>query len=81
MLGTRFLAAEEADTHRVYREALLEAGSADAAHMLSFEGGWLNAPHRALANATYRRWRAAGSPPAGPAPTKGGRSSPVTACR
>lgn len=71
MLGTRFLAAEEADTHRVYREALLQAGSADAAHMLLFEGGWPNAPHRALANATYRRWRAAGSPPAGRRPDEG----------
>jgi NAD(P)H-dependent flavin oxidoreductase YrpB (nitropropane dioxygenase family) len=71
MLGTGFLVAEEADTHQVYRDALCQAGAADAAHMLLFEGGWPNAPHRALANATYRRWRAAGSPPAGGRPDEG----------
>jgi nitronate monooxygenase len=71
MLGTGFLVAEEADTHRVYRDALCRAGSADAAHMLLFEGGWPNAPHRALASATYRRWRDAGSPPAGCRPDEG----------
>lgn len=71
MLGTRFLVAEEADTHRTYRDALRQAGPADAIHMLLFEGGWPNAPHRALANATYRRWRAAGSPPSGSRPGEG----------
>jgi NAD(P)H-dependent flavin oxidoreductase YrpB (nitropropane dioxygenase family) len=71
MLGTRFLVAREADTHLVYREAVCRAGSADAAYMLLFEGGWPNAPHRALVNATYRRWRAAGSPPAGHRPDEG----------
>jgi NAD(P)H-dependent flavin oxidoreductase YrpB (nitropropane dioxygenase family) len=64
MLGTRFLAAAEAATHQLYREQLMAATSVDAAYTYCFDGGWPDAPHRALRNDTLRRWEAAGSPPA-----------------
>ncbi|MGW1449544.1 NAD(P)H-dependent flavin oxidoreductase [Micromonospora sp. NPDC002411] len=71
MLGTRFLAADEAATHEVYRRHLIAATGADAVHTLCFDGGWPNAPHRALRNTTLRRWQAAGSPPAPLRPGEG----------
>jgi NAD(P)H-dependent flavin oxidoreductase YrpB (nitropropane dioxygenase family) len=71
MLGTRFLATVEAATHDVYRQHLTAATSADAVHTRCFDGGWPDAPHRALRNATLRRWEAAGSPAAPGRPGEG----------
>ncbi|TCB93451.1 nitronate monooxygenase [Micromonospora zingiberis] len=62
-LGTRFLAAVEAFTHEVYRQHLIAAGPDDTVHTGCFDGGWPDAPHRALRNGTLRRWEQAGSPP------------------
>jgi NAD(P)H-dependent flavin oxidoreductase YrpB (nitropropane dioxygenase family) len=64
-LGTRFLTAAEAFTHEVYRQHLVAARAEDAVHGCCFDGGWPDAPHRALRNDTLRRWEQAGSP-AGP---------------
>jgi NAD(P)H-dependent flavin oxidoreductase YrpB (nitropropane dioxygenase family) len=64
MLGTRFLATTEAATHEVYRQRLIAATSPDTVHTTCFDGGWPNAPHRALRNTTLQLWQAAGSPPA-----------------
>lgn len=61
-LGTRFLTAEEALTHQVYREAVVAAAGQDAVHTTCFDGGWPGAPGRVLANATSRAWEAAGRP-------------------
>lgn len=46
-VGTRFLAAEEADVHPVYREALIAAGPADT-ELTSAFSTWWDAPHRVL---------------------------------
>ncbi|WP_413809611.1 NAD(P)H-dependent flavin oxidoreductase [Streptomyces sp. OE57] len=61
-LGTRFLTASEADTHEVYRQAVIQAAPQDAVHTRCFDGGWPNAPHRALRNSTLRAWEAADRP-------------------
>jgi NAD(P)H-dependent flavin oxidoreductase YrpB (nitropropane dioxygenase family) len=62
-LGTRFLVASEAFTHAVYRRHVIAADGVDAVYSGCFDGGWPDAPHRALANSTLRRWQEAGSPP------------------
>ena len=36
-----------------------------------FDGGWPDAPHRALRNATIDAWEAAGRPPTGSRPGEG----------
>jgi NAD(P)H-dependent flavin oxidoreductase YrpB (nitropropane dioxygenase family) len=47
-VGTRFLAAEEADVHPSYAEALLEASPEDTLLTEAFSTMWPNAPHRVL---------------------------------
>lgn len=46
-IGTRLLAAEEADIHPIYREALLQAQAVDTIYTDTFSVGW-HAPHRVL---------------------------------
>jgi nitronate monooxygenase/enoyl-[acyl-carrier protein] reductase II len=70
-LGTRFLATAEASTHDVYRRQLIEASAEDATYTRCFDGGWPDAPHRALRNQTLTRWESAGSPPAPHRPGEG----------
>ncbi|HMV73504.1 MAG TPA: nitronate monooxygenase [Microthrixaceae bacterium] len=47
-VGTRFLAATEADVHPGYLAALVAAGGDDTTITEAFSGGWPNAPHRVL---------------------------------
>ena len=47
-VGTRFLAAEEADVHPSYAEALVEAGPEDTLLTETFSAMWPDAPHRVL---------------------------------
>ncbi|WKX73837.1 nitronate monooxygenase family protein [Streptomyces sp. XD-27] len=70
-LGTRFLTAREAATHEVYRDAVIRAASQEAVHTRCFDGGWPNAPHRALRNSTLSAWEAAGRPAAPNRPGEG----------
>ena len=70
-LGTRFLTATEASTHDVYRRRVLESSGDDAVHTGCFDGGWPNAPHRALVNSTMTDWEEAGSPRAPRRPGEG----------
>ena len=70
-MGTRFLLADEADAHPDYRAAIVAAGETDTVHGIVFDGGWPDAPHRALRNSTVRRWEAAGRPPSGHRPGEG----------
>jgi NAD(P)H-dependent flavin oxidoreductase YrpB (nitropropane dioxygenase family) len=70
-LGTRFLAAEEAFTHEVYRQQVVAAPETDAVLTLAFDGGWVGAPHRALRNTTLRAWEGAGSPASPARPGEG----------
>ncbi|MFD0746090.1 NAD(P)H-dependent flavin oxidoreductase [Phytohabitans flavus] len=60
-LGTRFLATHEASAHRLYQDRLVASGATDTALTRCFDGGWPDAPHRALGNPTLRRWESAGS--------------------
>ena len=73
-VGTRFLMAEEAPVHEHYRRRLIDADETDALWFPElFDGGWPNAPHRALRNATIDAWEAAGRPANGSRPGEGER--------
>ena len=69
--GTVFLAAEEADAHPVYVDRLIAAEAADTTLTTVFDGGWPDAPHRVLRNATVAAWEAAGMPARGHRPGEG----------
>jgi NAD(P)H-dependent flavin oxidoreductase YrpB (nitropropane dioxygenase family) len=47
-VGTRFVAAEEADTHPDYAKALIDAGPDDTVLTTTFSAMWPDAPHRVL---------------------------------
>ena len=47
-VGTRFVAAEEADTHPEYAKALVDAGPQDTILTTAFGVMWPDAPHRVL---------------------------------
>jgi nitronate monooxygenase len=71
MMGTRFVATAEADVHPEYAARVVAASGADTVHTLLFDGGWPDAPHRVLANSTYRRWVKDGRRPPGRRPGEG----------
>src|SRR5258706_9804088 len=76
MLGTRFLVAAEAGVHPDYRSRVIDADDEATTHTLAFDGGWPNAPHRALENDTtrmWREWRGWGGPRPGGRGPGGGR--------
>lgn len=70
-IGTRLLASHEATIHDTYRARLMSASETDTqwAHEL-YDGGWPDAPHRALCNSTSREWVAAGCPAPGGRPNE-----------
>ena len=70
-IGTRFLLAAEANVHPEYRSRLIAAGPEDTVHTEAFDGGWPDAPHRVLRNATLTAWEAAGRPTAPHRPGEG----------
>lgn len=70
-LGTRFLMAKEAAVHPDYQHRLVAATEADTVHTTLFDGGWPDAPHRAIRTATVERWEAAGRPKTGSRPGEG----------
>ena len=70
-LGTRFVATQESYAHPDYKQALVKADASQTALTVCFEGGWPNALHRSLRNATFTRWEAAGCPPSGNRPGEG----------
>jgi nitronate monooxygenase len=61
-VGTRFLAAEEANIHPAYRECVLASSGDASAYSHAFDIGWPDAPARSLRNSTITRWEAAGRP-------------------
>jgi NAD(P)H-dependent flavin oxidoreductase YrpB (nitropropane dioxygenase family) len=63
-IGTRFVVAEEADTHPGYADALIAAGPRDTVLTDTFSVGWPDAPHRVLASADAAA-RADGPDPVG----------------
>ena len=71
MLGTRFVAAVEANSHPIYRQNLIDASETSTVRTELFDGGWERAPHRVLRNSTYVRWEESGRPAAGQRPGEG----------
>jgi nitronate monooxygenase len=67
-VGTRFLAASEAEIHPDYRRRILAAGEADTFYGTLFDRGWPDAPHRVLRNSTVEAWEHAGRPASGSRP-------------
>jgi len=67
LMGTRFLASDEADVHPEYLRRVLAASGADDTVYSEdlFDVGWPNAPHRILRNRLVAEWEAAGKPPPG----------------
>jgi len=61
-VGTRFLAAEEANIHPRYQELIIECNGDDTLYSEIFDLGWPHAALRTLQNATTRNWIAAGRP-------------------
>jgi NAD(P)H-dependent flavin oxidoreductase YrpB (nitropropane dioxygenase family) len=70
-VGTRFLAAEEADIHPHYQQRILGASGSDTFYSELFDIGWPNAPLRALRNRTTEEWLTAGGPTAPARPGEG----------
>ncbi|MEP1538830.1 MAG: nitronate monooxygenase [Paracoccaceae bacterium] len=71
-VGTRFLAAAEANVHPDYLAHILASSENDTAHYDDlFDIGWPDAPHRALKNSTTRMWEDAGRPELGKRPGEG----------
>jgi NAD(P)H-dependent flavin oxidoreductase YrpB (nitropropane dioxygenase family) len=70
-LGTRFLTATEANTHELYRDRVVAATATETAYTGCFNGGWPDAPHRVLRNATLDAWEQAGRPAAPDRPGEG----------
>jgi nitronate monooxygenase len=70
-MGTRFLLAEEAATHPLYRERLMAAAETETVYTSLFDVGWPAAPLRALRTATWQAWRDAGEAPPGARPGEG----------
>ena len=67
-IGTRFLAAKEADIHPDYLSRVFSATSHDTFYSTVFDGGWPDAPGRVLNNETTQNWVAAGQPASGKRP-------------
>jgi nitronate monooxygenase len=61
-VGTRFLAALEANIHPFYRDLVLAASGEDTLYSELFDVGWPDAPLRTLRNSTVRLWEEAGRP-------------------
>lgn len=70
-VGTRFLAAAEADIHPGYRDRLLTATGDDTVYSELFDIGWPAAPMRTLKNPATAAWEAAGRPVAPHRPGEG----------
>jgi len=67
LMGTRFLASDEADLDPEYRRRILAARSGEDTVYSEdlFDVGWPNAPHRIIRNRLVEEWEAAGRPSPG----------------
>jgi NAD(P)H-dependent flavin oxidoreductase YrpB (nitropropane dioxygenase family) len=61
-VGTRFLAAREANIHVDYQQLVLAASASDTLFSRLFDIGWPNAALRSLKNSTTAKWEQAGCP-------------------
>jgi NAD(P)H-dependent flavin oxidoreductase YrpB (nitropropane dioxygenase family) len=71
LMGTRFVASEEARAAREYKERIVRARAEDTVHTMLFDIGWPNAAHRVIRNKAVDEWEAAGCPPSGQRPGEG----------
>ena len=69
--GTAYLAADEANVHPAYLDAVLSAEAVDTVLTGAFDGDWPDAPHRVIRNDTLTTWESAGCPPPGARPGEG----------
>lgn len=67
-IGTRFLAAEEADIHPRYQSQVFSAAADDTYYSTLFDGGWPDAPGRVIKNDTIENWIASDQPAIGSRP-------------
>lgn len=70
-IGTRFLAASEADIHPDYRAKVLSAKTSDTYYSKLYDGTWPDAPGRVIRNKTILDWESAGRPNPGHRPGEG----------
>jgi NAD(P)H-dependent flavin oxidoreductase YrpB (nitropropane dioxygenase family) len=70
-MGTRFLCSDESPAYGPYKERIVAARGEDTVLTRLFDGGWPDAPHRALRNETVERWERAGRPAPGRRPGEG----------
>jgi nitronate monooxygenase len=70
-VGTRFLAASEANIHPSYQDLILASNGDDTLYSELFDVGWPKAPLRTLKNAPTRDWLAAGRPASPARPGEG----------
>jgi NAD(P)H-dependent flavin oxidoreductase YrpB (nitropropane dioxygenase family) len=61
-IGTRFLAATEANAHPDYRARALAAMATDTVCSELFDGGWLDAPARVIRTPLVEQWERSGRP-------------------
>jgi nitronate monooxygenase len=70
-MGTRFLASQEAQAPREYKERIVQGTAEETVYTQLFDIGWPDAPHRVLRNKAIAEWEAAGRPPTGRRPGEG----------
>jgi NAD(P)H-dependent flavin oxidoreductase YrpB (nitropropane dioxygenase family) len=56
VLGTRFIASEEALAHPLYKQRVMEATENDTVRTILFGYSWPNAPHRTLRTSFVKEW-------------------------
>jgi len=61
-VGTRFLAAAEANIHPIYRDRVINASGEETIYSELFDIGWPKAPMRTLRNSTVFFWEQDGRP-------------------
>jgi NAD(P)H-dependent flavin oxidoreductase YrpB (nitropropane dioxygenase family) len=72
LMGTRFVASEEAYISQAYKMKVVQARSENLLYSEDlFDRGWENAPHRVIRNKLVDEWEAAGRPASGHRPGEG----------
>ncbi len=71
LMGTRFVASEEARAALEYKQRIVRARAEDTVHTQLFDVGWPDAAHRVLRNKAVDEWEMAGRPRSGHRPGEG----------